>query len=265
MENSQALDELVAVIKKLTSPDGCPWDREQTPQTLADYFIEESHELVAAIRFGTPREAMGELGDLAFLILFAAHLYAQNDSFTLADVLENSRAKMIRRHPHVFGEAHFENRNEQLAAWEKIKKDEKDNEKSGALSSIPKSLPPLVRAYRLHSRAARAGFTWENDEEVEQQVEAEWLEWLDASLEKDAEAQKHELGDMIFSLVELGRRRGIKASEALDLACERFAKRFETMEEIAREKNLDFSSLDMAEKDDLWQEAKERLCKRKKA
>lgn len=265
MENSQALGELVAVIKKLASEEGCPWDREQTPQTLADYFIEESHELVAAIRFGTPREVMGELGDLAFLVLFATHLYAREGAFTLGDVLENNRDKMIRRHPHVFGEAHFENRAEQLAAWEKIKKDEKDNGKSGALASIPRSLPPLVRAYRLHSRAARAGFTWENDEEVEQQVEAEWLEWLDASLEKDAAAQKHELGDMIFSLVELGRRHGIKSSEALDMACERFAARFEMMEEIAREKNLEFSTLDMEEKDKLWQEAKEHLAEPKKA
>ena len=263
MENSRALEELVAVIEKLTSPEGCPWDREQTPKTLADYFIEESHELVAAIRFGTPHEVMGELGDLAFLILFAAHLYAREGAFTFADVLLNSRDKMIHRHPHVFGGTHFENRDEQLAAWEKLKKEEKDV-REGALAGIPKSLPPLVRAYRLHSRAARAGFTWENDEKVEQQVEAEWLEWLDACLEKDEARERHEFGDMIFSLVELGRRHDIKASEALDLACERFATRFETMEALAAEKDTDFSALDMEEKDTLWEEAKKRLAERAK-
>lgn len=258
MDNCSALEELIAVIKKLTAEDGCPWDREQTPETLADYFIEESHELVAAIRFGSDAEVMGELGDLAFLMLFIAQLYEKKGSFTLAQALENSRAKMIRRHPHVFGDAQFENRDAQLAAWEAIKRAEhaEEREKSGIFASLPKSLPPLVRAYRLHSKAARVGFTWPTDEEVEQQVEAEWLEMLDAIQSEDGKAEKHELGDMFFSLVELGRRKNIKANEALDLACERFLRRFERMEEIARENGQDFPALTLDEKDELWNQAK---------
>ncbi len=258
MDNAQALENLVAVVEKLTAPDGCSWDREQTPETLADYVIEESHELVAAIRFGNQAEVMGELGDLAFLVLFIAHLYEKNGAFTLARTLENNRQKMIRRHPHVFGDTRFENRDDQLAAWEAIKRSEhsENNDKPGIFTSLPKSLPPLIRAYRLHSKAARVGFTWATDEEVEQQVEAEWLEFLDASLSKDEKAEKHEIGDMFFSLVELARRKGIKANEALDLACERFLQRFERMEEIAREKKLDFPALSLDEKDELWNQAK---------
>ena len=124
------------------------------------------------------------------------------------------------------------------------------------MNSLPESLPPLIKAYRINSKAARVGFTWQEDEEVEQQVEAEWLEWLDASASGDQDAQKHELGDLLFSIAELGRRKGIKANEALDYANRRFLKRFARMEELAREQNLDFAALSIDEKDELWNTAK---------
>ena len=166
---------------------------------------------------------------------------------------------MIRRHPHVFGDTVFENLDEQLKTWEAIKRAEHadaDGKPQGVFDSLPASLPPLVKAYRIHSKAARAGFTWPEDEEVEQQVEAEWLEWLDASANGDAEAQKHELGDLLFSITELGRRKGIKASEALDLATLRFLRRFARMEELAREQGRDFTELSLDDKDELWNAAK---------
>ena len=166
---------------------------------------------------------------------------------------------MIRRHPHVFGDTVFENLDEQLKTWEAIKRAEHadaDGAPQGIFDSLPASLPPLVKAYRIHSKAARAGFTWPEDEEVEQQVEAEWLEWLDASANGDAEAQKHELGDLLFSITELGRRKGIKANEALDLATLRFLRRFARMEELAREQGRDFTELSLDDKDELWNAAK---------
>ena len=167
---------------------------------------------------------------------------------------------MVRRHPHVFGDTVFENREDQLRAWERIKRDEHrdgDGTPPGLFDSLPPSLPPLTKAYRIHSKAARAGFTWEQDEDVEQQVEAEWLEWLDACAAGDERAQRHELGDLLFSMTELGRRKGIKASEALDLANGRFLRRFARMEAFAREQGKDFAALSLDEKDELWNRAKE--------
>lgn len=269
METS-ALDKLQSVIDRLTGPEGCPWDKEQSPESLADYVIEESHELVEAIRAGDVRDVCSELGDVAFLLLFIARLYEKKQAFTLEDALNGSAAKMIRRHPHVFGDAHFESKEEQLRAWEAIKRAEKKTEdteteeaagaetaaNAGIFDSLPKGLPPLIKAYRIHSKASRVGFTWPEDEEVEQQVEAEWLEWLDVAATNNKQAQQHELGDMLFTLVELGRRKGIKASEALDYATMRFLRRFAGMEALARARNLDFPNLSLDDKDELWNEVK---------
>lgn len=254
-----ALDDLKAVIDRLIAPDGCPWDKEQSPESLADYVIEESHELVSAIRSGNADDIREELGDVAFLLLFVARLCEKRGQFSLEDALNTSRAKMIRRHPHVFGDTVFASLDEQLKTWEKIKRAEHadgEGRPQGLFDSLPESLPPLLKAYRIHSKAARVGFTWPEDEEVEQQVEAEWLEWLDASASGDQEAQKHELGDLLFSITELGRRKGIKASEALDLATRRFVRRFERMEALAKEQGRDFTALSLDEKDELWNVAK---------
>lgn len=257
--NTTALTELIEVIKRLTAEDGCPWDKEQTPESLADYVIEESHELVSAIRQGSVADVCEELGDVAFLLLFIAHLYEKKGDFSLADALNGNRAKMIRRHPHVFGETTFSNRDEQLKTWEAIKRAEHakdDKEPQGIFDSLPKSLPALIKAYRIQSKASRVDFTWNTDEDVEQQVEAEWLEWLDACSSGDTDAQKHELGDLVFTLAELGRRKGIKINEAVDLANIRFLKRFSLMEGFAKDDGKDFVQLSREEKEALWQKAK---------
>ncbi len=248
------------LIDTLTGPGGCSWDAEQTPESLCDYVIEECYELVEAIRAGRAAEVQEELGDVLFLLLFLAKRYEERQAFTLADALDLNTAKMQRRHPHVFAGANFSSRDEQLTAWEKIKRAEKaqtdDGQPKGILSSLPKGLPPLIKAYRLHSKAARAGFTWESDADVEQQVENEWLEWIDAAQAGSTEQLENELGDLLFTLVELGRRKGIKANAALDLANAKFLRRFEAMEALARERNLDFSELEFPEQDALWNEVK---------
>lgn len=254
-----SLDALSRVLEKLTGPDGCPWDKEQTPATLADYIIEESHELAAAIRSDDPAEIRGELGDLFFLLMFVSSYFEKKETFSMADALDEAAAKMIRRHPHVFGNASFASLDEQLKTWEKIKKEEKaqTGATGGLFASLPSSLPPLIKAYRIHSKAARAGFTWPSDEEVEQQVESEWLELLDAIQDDKKDAENHELGDILFSLVELGRRKGIKASAALDEACIRFLKRYARMEEYARKTGVELSSLDLDAQDGFWNMAKQ--------
>lgn len=256
----EALGHLQSVIEKLLDPaGGCPWDKAQTPVSLCEYLIEECHELVDAIRSGKPGHACDEMGDLLFLLIFTAQRYASEGSFSLADALNAGADKMTRRHPHVFGNATFATQAEFTKAWTQIKKAEKaatGEQETGALASVPTGLPPLTKAYRLHAKAAQAGFTWDEDEEVERQVEAEWLELLDARASGDPAAQEHELGDMIFSLVELGRRMEIKAAHATDMAANRFRARFQAMETLAQERGLDFAALSLDEKDELWNEVK---------
>ncbi len=256
---SVALEKLKSVIDSLIAPDGCPWDKEQTPQSLADYAIEEVFEMVDAIRSNNVQDVCEELGDVLCLLIFIARLYEKQSAFSLDAALNCSAEKMIRRHPHVFADVSFENIDEQLKAWEAIKRSEKkkdDDSPQGIYDSLPKGLPSLIKAYRIHSKAARINFTWPEDQDVEQQAEAEWLEWLDVAQGNDKEAQMHELGDMLFTLVEIGRRKGIKASEALDYTNLRFLERFSKMEELARVRGLDFVELSLDDKDALWDEVK---------
>ncbi len=257
-DEKMALEELRSVIARLTAPDGCKWDRVQTPETLTEYVIEESHELVSAIRAHDADEVCEELGDVAFLLLFITHLFERDGKFTLTDVFKKCAAKMIHRHPHVFAGATFANLEEQLKAWEQLKKEEHENEgrPTGVYDSLPRGLEPLARAYRIHSKAARHGFTWESTEDVEQQVETEWLEYMDAVARQDAGAVSHELGDLLFSIVELGRRHGLKANAELDAANQRFLARFAHIEEGARKAGKELSEMTLGEMDALWNEAK---------
>lgn len=257
--DKEALLRIRSVVETLTGPNGCPWDREQTPESLADYIIEESHELASAIRSGSAEDVCEELGDLSFLLIFLASLYEKSGKFTLAEALENNSDKMIRRHPHVYENVSFPDRDSQLRAWEAIKRSEHakgDPKQAGVFDSLPRSLPALIKGYRINSKAARLGFTWQEDEEVEQQVESEWLELLDAKATADQDAKKHELGDLIFSIIEYGRRLGIKANEALELANMRFLDRFARMEHLACANGQDISELSLDEMDELWNKAK---------
>jgi ATP diphosphatase len=247
-----------ALLEELLGPDGCPWDKEQSMESLCEYALEEMYELVEAVRRGGPAERREELGDVLFILLFMARLAERAGQFTLSEALEETRLKMIGRHPHVFGGLRVSSREDIFANWEKIKQAEKAAKKSkpGVFGSLPEALPPLLKAYRIHSKSARNGFTWDTDEDAERQVEAEWLELLDAALEGDKAAEEHEFGDLLFSLVELGRRKGIKAGEALDKTNARFLKRFAAMERLSADRGLDFNALQQEEKDQLWAEVK---------
>ncbi len=255
-----ALKRLNDVIHSLLGPDGCPWDQKQTPESLCDYVIEESFELVEAIRSGDAQESCEELGDCLFLLLFIAQLYTCKEEFTLADALNASADKMIRRHPHVFGDVHFENQEQLLKNWERIKRTEKHGEEhkeqKRVFESLPKGLPPMLRAYRVHSKAARIGFTWENDMDLEKQLLDEWREWQEALVTGDPQDSEEEFGDYLFTLIELGRRKGIKANAALHMAVAKFLTRFERMEDLAKEQNLDLTKLPLAEQNKLWDQAK---------
>ena len=256
--DSLSLAKVQEVINALLGPDGCPWDRKQTPLSLCDYIIEEAFELVSAIRADDTAEVAEELGDVLFLLLFVTSLYARSGQFDLADVVAANAAKMIRRHPHVYGDTVLADQEELLRNWERIKRGEKseNGKPGGAFASLPGGLPPLLKAYRIHSKAARLGFTWASDKDARAQFDAEWQEFEDACAGESLERREEEFGDALFTLVELGRRQGIKANAALDRANLKFLARYERMEALARERGLDLPDLPMPDKDRLWDEVK---------
>ena len=252
-----ALQRLRDVLERLLGPGGCPWDRDQTPQTLADYLVEEVHELVDAIRSDNVEDMREELGDVWFLLLFVTTWMERRDRFTLSEVLDQAAAKMIRRHPHVFADAAFANLEALWANWEKEKKKEKTDR--GPFEGIPASLPPLLRAYRIHSKAARLGFTWQNEEGVREQLDQEWQEWQEAvnqNAEHGSDKSLDEYGDYLFTLVEYGRRKGLKANEALDRANRKFLERFEQLRLLAQARGIDLEGLDLDSWNSLWNEVK---------
>ncbi len=260
MNEQEQLLRFQNVIDQLIDPEkGCPWDKEQTALSMCEYLIEECHELVDAIRSNKPGHACDEMGDLLFVLLLMARRFELAGQFSLGDALKIGADKMVRRHPHVFNGEACDSMDDLMKNWAAIKKAEKEadaGEPKGTLSSVPTGLPPLTKAYRVHAKAASVGFTWDEEEDVERQVEAEWLELLDAKASGTDAEKEHELGDMMFTLVELGRRMGVKAASAVDGAANRFRARFEAMEALARERGLDFKELSLDDKDDLWNEVK---------
>ncbi|SKA74853.1 nucleoside triphosphate pyrophosphohydrolase [Desulfobaculum bizertense] len=267
--SADALKELDRVTDALLGEGGCPWDIEQTPWTMTDYILEEAFELVEAIRADAPEhsteesrsEVMEELGDVAFLLQFVAKKYSQAEHFSLADSLKYAAAKMVRRHPHVFGDLHLNSEDELLSNWEKIKRAERSEDGEApkrVFASLPKGLPPMLKAYRINSKAARAGFTWDSDDAQEAHLQSEWQEWKEAEASGDEEKMQEEFGDYLFSLVEYGRRRGLKASMALGDANVKFLRRFNHIEDVAREKGQDITELSLDEMNALWDETKKK-------
>ncbi|THB63398.1 MAG: nucleoside triphosphate pyrophosphohydrolase [Desulfovibrio sp.] len=259
-----SLQSLLDVLDRLLGPDGCPWDKEQTPESLGDYILEEAYELVDAIRSQDIAETRGELGDLFFLLLFVAKLHADQGHFSLDEALAGSAAKMIRRHPHVFSNTEISTQDQLLSNWEKIKKQEKQangasEAESGPFSSLPKGLPPMLKAYRIHSKAARFGFTWESDADLETQLNDEWREFTEARQSGNKERMEQEFGDYLFTLIELGRRLGFKANAALNMTNLTFLARFNHMEQLARERSLDLAEQDLETLNKLWDEAKKNV------
>ncbi len=258
--NNASPQSVLDVITRLVAPDGCPWDRKQTPETLCDYLIEECFELVEAIRANDTEETREEMGDVFFLLFFMGDWYHRNGAFSLDQVWKENAAKMIRRHPHVFGDKELADTSDLYAAWEKIKKEEKKEKNQGkkrTFASLPTALPPLLRAYRINAKAARAGFTWDDNTSQEAKLREEWDEWLAARQSGDPRKMEEEFGDYLFALTEYGRRHHLKANTCLSTANNKFLKRFDKLEALAEKKNLDISDMSLQEMDLLWDEVKE--------
>jgi len=247
------LAELVALVDRLRRE--CPWDREQTMGTLRTYLLEECYETLEAIDAGHPRALSDELGDLLFQVLFLARLASEQGWFGVDDVARGITRKMVDRHPHVFGGTPAASASEVKQNWE-TRKREGAAESSDPLASIPRTLPALAVAHRQTARAADLGFDWERDADVVDKIEEEIEEWRAASAAGDPAAEEREIGDLLLSVVNLARRRGINAEDALRLANGRFRTRFAGVARRAAAAGKPMKELPLAELDRYWDEEK---------
>ncbi len=248
-------------MDRLRDPGGCPWDREQTLHTLAPYFLEEAYEVVDAIADGDPAKLCEELGDLLLQIVFVARIARENDWFGVDDVCETISEKMVRRHPHVFGDREVSGSAEVLQNWEDIKRDERAGTgESSVLDGVPSSLPALLKAYRMTEKAAAVGFDWRKPADVMVKMREEMAELEKELVKGEASANERvraEMGDVLFVLANLARHLKVEPETALQGTNATFMRRFKAMEELAQAKGRDFRDMDLAEQDGLWDEVKE--------
>jgi len=248
--------KLVEIMARLRAKDGCEWDRAQTHETLRQYLVEETHEVIDAIRSGHPDSLCEELGDLLLQILFHAQIASEKGQFDIADVIASISEKMVRRHPHVFGNAVADTPEAVSRQWDHIKKTIENRSHESILGGIPQEFPSLLRAAKMSKKAARAGFDWERKEQVLAKVEEELLELKEAMADGDPAHTEHELGDVLFSLVNLARFLGLNAEVAMVSVNKRFERRFREMENIAAKTGCSIENADVPTLDRLWEMAK---------
>ncbi|MEL7070492.1 MAG: nucleoside triphosphate pyrophosphohydrolase [Cyanobacteria bacterium J06581_3] len=259
----EELQRLIEVIAQLRNPEGgCPWDLEQTPETLTPYVIEEAYEVVDAIQTGESKDVEEELGDLLLQVVLQAQIYKERGEFDLGDVARGITEKMIRRHPHVFAAGTAKTPAEVNATWAEIKAAEKaDSEDPDKLSPkfarYARSMPPLMGAMKISRKAAKAGFEWETMEDVWQKVDEEMDELKAAIAHESEAAQESELGDVFFSLIQIARWQKLDPSAALLGTNRRFAQRFAGVEDQAQRPLADYSAEEL---NVLWQKAKQQLA-----
>jgi len=256
-----AVRRLLEIMDRLRDPGGCPWDREQTLQTLTPYLLEEAHEVIEAIESGDAEHHKEELGDLLFQIIFQSRIAREEGKFDFAQVCDAIADKLTRRHPHVFGDVSVSGSGEVVKNWERIKADERREKGQAARSAIggvPVSLPALVRGERMTEKAAAVGFDWPDAESVFAKVREELGELEEAMQSGRSEAVQHELGDLLFALANLGRWVKVHPEEALRGALRRFESRFHFIESRLAERGRSPRESSLAEMDALWDEAKER-------
>ena len=246
---------LVDIVARLRAPGGCPWDREQTHASLKRNLLEECYEVLEAIDQESPQPLAEELGDLLAQVAFHADLARESGEFTLADVLTGINGKLIRRHPHVFGDTSVADAREVERNWEQIKAEERRQQglRKSAVDGIPPDLPALSFAQLMQDRVARVGFEWEDVSGVLDKIVEEVEELRRAATPAE---QVHELGDLFLVMVNLCRWLDIQAEDALRQANGRFRRRYLQMEELAQQRGLDFAQLPLEDKESLWQESK---------
>lgn len=255
---NRQFSQLREIIRILRSPEGCPWDREQTHQSIRKNLVEETYEVLETIDDNDMEAMCEEIGDLLMQVMLHAQIAEDEGDFTVEDVIFGLNEKLIRRHPHVFGEVQADTSAQVVQNWEQIKakeKEEKGQERKSHLSGIPRDLPALMYAYKLQKKAAHVGFDWDNVQDVYNKVDEEYLEVKEAA---NKEELREEMGDLLFAVVNLARFLKIDPEEALALTNKKFTRRFHYIEERLAEQGKEFATTTLDEMESYWQEAKQK-------
>lgn len=248
---------LVRLIETLRGEHGCPWDREQTKESLKSFLIEEAYEVIEAIGQGSAERLKEEVGDLLFQLLFLCQICEENGDFTLDEVLKGVREKMMRRHPHVFGIEKLSSAREVWQKWESLKREEEGGQQSKSLlDNLSAELPALLKAYVISSRVARVGFDWEKGADVLSKLEEEVKEFKEACQRGAFDKMEQEMGDILFVLVNIARHFGVNPEIALQRTNRKFKERFIYIEKKLQAKGKEITEATMEEMEELWQEAK---------
>jgi len=252
MKKKSEMERLIAIMAKLRRPSGCPWDRKQTHETLIPYLVEEAHETIEAIYQKDYKKLEEELGDLLLQVVFHAHLAKEKKRFDIEDVAKGISDKLIRRHPHVFGKKEKLSPQQVLENWEKRKLKEKSE---GVLDSIPETLPILFRAQRVQEKAAQFGFDWKKANQVIPKLKEEIRE-IEKSLNAHPQKREEEIGDLLFSVINLSRHLKVNPEKALRTTVQKFQKRFAFIEANLKKQKKDLGKVSLQELDRLWNKAK---------
>jgi len=252
----RTFDELVELMKRLRGPDGCPWDRKQTLPDLKPYVIEESYEVVDAIDSDDRAALLEEIGDFLLQAVFITEITREEGSFDVYDSITAIHDKLVRRHPHVFGDVEAKDAEQVLVNWEKLKRDERKAESKSVLSGVPQSLPALLKASRLTEKAARVGFDWRRTEDVFEKVEEEIAELHEAIASGEKSKVHDEIGDLLFTIANIARKLDVNAEEALQSTNRKFQRRFTSMESQVHGEGRNLDELTLEQMDALWDDAK---------
>jgi len=255
-DRGEHFERLCQVMERLRRPDGCVWDRQQDNRSIKTYILEEAYEVAEAVEKENPSALREELGDLLFLIIFMAHVATEEGKFNISEVMADIEQKMIRRHPHVFGNSTVRNAEDVRDRWQQLKSEEKKDERLSVLDGVPVSLPCLLRAHRLTERAAAVGFDWTKPGDVMEKVEEELEEFRRALAEGRREKIEEELGDLLFVIVNCARSFRINSEEALRSSIAKFIRRFHHIEDRLGSQGINLQWATMEEMDKLWDEAK---------
>lgn len=251
------LKKLVDIMSALRRDKGCPWDKEQTRDSLKPFLLEETYEVLEALDEGNPEKIKEELGDLLFQIVFHCQLAREKKEFDISDVIDEISRKMLNRHPHVFGKTKFKSKEHFRKYWEEEKKRE-GKKRESILEGVPKALPSLLRAHKLQKKAARVGFDWEKTADVFKKLDEELKEFRKALKKKKQSEIEDELGDIFFMLVNISRFVGVNPEDALRKTISKFISRFRYIEMKAADKRKNLSDMTLKQMDKLWDEAKDK-------
>ena len=246
--------QLIEIMEELRGANGCPWDKEQTYESLRQYLLEETHEVLELIDEGRYDELQNELGDLLLQVIFQSQIAAEEGRFTIIDVLKNINKKLIHRHPNVFGDVEIRNAEEQTVNWEKMKK--KEQADRSVIDGVPQMLPALLKAHRMQAKAATVNFDWKETQQVWEKLQEELAELKQAINENNRESIEDEFGDLLFTMVNLSRFLKVNPEDSLRKSINKFSDRFRRMEEEIKKSDQSLEKMSLVEMDKIWDEIK---------